>query len=58
MSNQKPVRLFDEKMNLIKKFKTTEECARFFNKSKAYINYNLAHCSKIRKDDKWYIIIR
>ena len=58
MTRTKPVKLFDEKMNFIKEFKTTRECAEFFNKSMAYINYNLKYFSKIRKNGKWFIITR
>ena len=54
----KKVELYDENMNYIKTFETTEECAEFFNKDKAYINHNLKYRDKIRKDGKWYKIKR
>lgn len=58
MAKQKPVKLYDEKNNFIKEFKTTDECAEFFNKERDYINHNLKYCARIRKDGKWYIITR
>lgn len=58
MAKQKPIYLYDEKMNFIKKFETTSECAEFFGKSNDYINHSLKYNAKIRKDDKWYIMTR
>ncbi len=54
----KPVYLYDLEDNLLRKFKTTMECAEYFNKEPEYINHNLKYCNKIRKDDKWYRISR
>ena len=58
MTRQKPVYLYDDKMKFIKKFETTQECADFFGKEKEYINHNLCYCSKIRKDNQWFVILR
>ena len=55
---KKPVYLYDVNMNFIKEFKTTYECAEFFDKDVGYINHNLKYYQKIRKDGVWYIIKR
>lgn len=58
MARQKPVNLYDEKMNFLKRFETTGECAEFFNKTMEYINHSLKYNAKIRKNGIWYIITR
>ena len=55
---KKPVYLYDVNMNFIREFKTTYECAEFFDKDVGYINHNLKYYQKIRKDRTWYIIKR
>ena len=54
----KPVYMYDTDNNFIRKFETTQECAEFFNKERAYINHSLKYRKKIRKDGKWYVIKR
>lgn len=58
MGKIKSVYLYDLDMNLIKEFRTTKECANFFDKDTNYISHSLKYNSKIRKDDVWYIIKR
>lgn len=57
-STAKTVYMYDLDNNLLKEFKTTMECAEYFNKLPEYINYNLKKYDKIRKDGKWYRIRR
>ena len=45
----KKVYLYDVNMNFIREFKTTYECAEFFDKDVGYINHNLKYYQKIRK---------
>ena len=50
--------MYDLEGNLIKEFKTTQDCADYFDKEREYINHNLKYYDKIRKDGKWYRISR
>ena len=52
------VYLYDNEMNFIREFETTQECADFFEKEKDYINHHLKYREKIRKDGVWYRIKR
>ena len=56
--NAKPVYMYDLEMNLLKEFKTTSECADYFEKEKDYINHILKYNAKIRRNRKWYILKR
>lgn len=56
--NTKPVYMYDLEMNLLKEFKTTAECANYFEKDKDYINHSLKYNAKIRRNGNWYIIKR
>lgn len=56
--NTKKVFLYNMNDELIKIFKTTEECALFFDKEIQYIYHNLKYCKKIKKDNTWYKIKR
>lgn len=58
MSGSKPVYMYDLEGNLIKYFKSTLECAEYFDKDREYINHSLKYYKKIRKDGKWYKIGR
>lgn len=58
MTRTLPVYMYDLKMNFIRKFETTQECAEYFGKERLYINHSLKYRAKIRKDGKWYIIRR
>ena len=56
--NSKPVYMYNLKGELIREFKTTEECGYFFNRDRDYINHNIKYCDKIRYNDEWYRIRR
>ena len=52
------VYMYDVDGNLLKEFEKTKDCAEYFDKDREYINYNLKHYKKIRKDGAWYILSR
>jgi len=54
----KPVYVYDVDGNLVKEFKTTKECAEYFDKERDYINHNLKYYKKIRQNDVWFILKR
>jgi len=56
--NLKPVYLYDMGMNLIKKFETTADFAKYSGYSVNYIIYNLKNYKRIRIEDQWFIIKR
>ena len=58
MTTAKPVYMYNSKGELVKEFKTTEECGDYFGKDPEYINYNLCHFDKIRYKNEWYRIRR
>ena len=52
------IKLYDKDDNFIKVFESVKECAKFFDKDKNYIYYNLKYMDKIRKEGKWFKIRR
>lgn len=60
LANAKKVYLYDTNDSLIKVFKTSFDCADYFNYDPQYIYHNIKYCKKIwhKKERKWYVIKR
>lgn len=60
LANAKKVWLYDINGSLIKIFKTSFDCADYFDYDIQYIYHNIKYCKKIwnKKERKWYVIKR
>lgn len=56
--NTKKVYLYNLNKELIKVFKTTQECADYFDYEREYIYHSLKYYKKIKRKGKWYLISR
>ena len=57
-TNSKPVYMLTTDNTLIKIFDTTRECSLFFDKEKEYINHSIWKGMRIRKNGRWYRLVR
>lgn len=58
MGKYKKVYLYSIDNELIKKFNTTEECAKYMGKDTMYLYHNIKYCKKIWFNNKWYKLSR
>lgn len=56
--NAKSVYMFSEDYEFIRKFSTTRDCGLFFDKEKEYINHSIWKGMRIRKNGRWYRLVR